>query len=90
MTAPAFAFPHSPSRTTRLLFVARAVRPFAYGFLSVVLVLYLVETAAMRARRGAWLPKTRQVDLPEHLSGQSWQVGLAIIGKHFEFRAICR
>lgn len=47
-----------PPRDVRLLFATRAVRLFAYGFLSVVLVLYLVERGLSEARIGLLLTLT--------------------------------
>ena len=48
---------HGP-RDVRLLFAARAVRLFAYGLLSVVLVLLLAELGLSQARVGALLTLT--------------------------------
>ncbi len=45
-------------RDVRLLFAARTVRLFAYGLLSVVLVLYLTELGLSQARVGALLTLT--------------------------------
>lgn len=54
LTAPALALP----RDVRLLFLTRAVRLFAYGFLSVVLVLYLAEVGLTEPQIGLLLTLT--------------------------------
>src|SRR5919197_4967 len=48
----------APPSDVRLLFASRAVRMFAYGFLSVVLVLYLVELGISESRIGLLLSAT--------------------------------
>src|SRR5919197_1107133 len=48
----------APPSDVRLLFASRAVRMFAYGFLSVVLVLYLVELGISESRIGLLLGAT--------------------------------
>lgn len=50
--------PSEPSPDNRLLFTTRALRLFAYGFLSVVLVLYLVQLGLTGVQIGALLTLT--------------------------------
>ncbi|HEX7489434.1 MAG TPA: MFS transporter, partial [Anaeromyxobacteraceae bacterium] len=47
-----------PPRDVPLLFASRSVRLFAYGFLSVVLVLYLAEAGLSESRIGLLLSLT--------------------------------
>src|SRR5512143_1803996 len=58
--APAEAAPvaTTPGRDVALLFATRAVRLFAYGLLSVVLVLYLSAAGLSEARIGLLLSMT--------------------------------
>jgi MFS family permease len=57
MTAP--EFPVCPRRwDTRLLFITRAVRLFAYGSISLILVLYLVALGYREERIGILLTMT--------------------------------
>ena len=47
-----------PSRDVALLFATRSLRLFAYGFLAVVLVLYLSEAGLSEGRIGLLLSLT--------------------------------
>jgi len=44
------------NRDGRFLFMTRILRLFAYGFLSVILVLYLAQLALRRPRSGSCSP----------------------------------
>jgi hypothetical protein len=55
-------------RNIKLLFAARIIRLFAYGFLSIVLVLYLAKTGLTEGKIGLLMSCTLIGDAGAHCS----------------------
>ena len=64
------------SRTGRLVLMAKAVRAFAFGWLSVILALYLARRGFVAAEIGAVFTATMVEDAaPHHAARRPWRPG---------------